>query len=152
MKALQKLFLVMLVAGTSVYAQQATRLALQAALDLAEALDLAQEFVNIHILKGRLKGCERLGKEAPFAAASVQVANVPGPAGPGFSEVNDLGFFGAAENGECAGEINHRDFDARVLKARQRQLNRRVSHRAERRPRTAWEGRGHAAFFCRRAR
>ena len=43
MKALQKLFLVMLVAGTSAYAQQATRLTLQSALDLAEKqnLDLA---------------------------------------------------------------------------------------------------------------
>ena len=43
MKALQKLFLVMLVAGASAYAQQSARLTLQSALDLAEKqnLDLA---------------------------------------------------------------------------------------------------------------
>jgi cobalt-zinc-cadmium efflux system outer membrane protein len=43
LQALQKLFLVMLVAGTSACAQQATRLTLQSALDLAEKqnLDLA---------------------------------------------------------------------------------------------------------------
>ena len=43
MKALQKLFLVMLVAGAPAYAQQAARLTLQSALDLAEKqnLDLA---------------------------------------------------------------------------------------------------------------